>query len=127
MPDRVHNRIPRFFSRRRSRQCQVILTELLGPITADLQEATRQIHDYTLVLVILCKIAHFSERKRDAMSSNFERVTALIKELLALNRAESARTLEPRTVIELERRKSKRKRIRQELVQVLGLHDRTKA
>src|SRR5256885_16644669 len=31
MPDRVHNRIPRFFSRRRSRQCQVILTELLGP------------------------------------------------------------------------------------------------
>ena len=99
----------------------------IGPITADLQEATRQIHDYTLVLVILCKIAHFSERKRDAMSSNFERVTALIKELLALNRAESARTLEPRTVIELERRKSKRKRIRQELVQVLGLHDRTKA
>ena len=76
---------------------------VIGPITADLQEATRQIHDYTLVLVILCKIAHFSERKRDAMSSNFKRVTALIKELLALNRAESARTLEPRTVIELAR------------------------
>jgi hypothetical protein len=61
------------------------------------------------------------------MSRNSERVTALIKELLALNRVESVRTLEPRTPIQLEGRKSKRKRIRQELVQVLGLHDRTKA
>src|SRR5438034_3287242 len=43
-------------------------TTLFRSITADLQEATRQIHDYTLVLVILCKIAHFSERKRDARS-----------------------------------------------------------
>lgn len=100
---------------------------VIGPITADLQEVTRQINDYTLILAILCKIAHLSERKQDAMSSNFERVTALIKELLALNRAESARTLAPSTPIQLERRKSKRKRIRQELVQVLGLHDRTKA
>jgi len=86
-----------------------------------------KVHDYTLILAILCNIAHFSERNRDAMSRNSERVTALVKELLALNRAESARTLESRTPIQLEGRKSKRKRIRQELVRVLGLHDRTKA
>jgi hypothetical protein len=60
------------------------------------------------------------------MSGDSEQATALIKELLILNRAESAPTREPPTVKEVEGRKSKRKRIRQELVQVLGLHDRKK-
>ena len=56
-----------------------------------------------------------------------EQVTALIKELLILNRAESNPTLEPPTLKEVEDRKVKRKRIRQELVQVLYLRDRKKA
>ena len=60
------------------------------------------------------------------MSRDSEQATALIKELLILNRAESAPTRELPTVKEVEERKSKRKRIRQALVQVLGLHDRKK-
>jgi hypothetical protein len=61
------------------------------------------------------------------MSVDCERVTALIKELLILNRAESNRMLEPPTVKEVEERASKRKTIRQELVQVIYLHNRKKA
>jgi hypothetical protein len=54
------------------------------------------------------------------MNGDPEQVTALIRELLILNRVESAPTFQPPTVKEVEGRKSKRKRIRQELVQVLG-------
>ena len=54
------------------------------------------------------------------MSDDPEQVTVLIKELLILNRQESAPTLEPPTVKQVEGRKSGRKRIRQELVQVLS-------
>lgn len=61
------------------------------------------------------------------MGNDSEQVTALIKELLILNRAESNPMLEPPTVKEVEERKFKRKRIRQELVQVFYLHDRRKA
>jgi hypothetical protein len=57
---------------------------------------------------------------REIMSSDSGRVTALIRELLILNRAESAPRLEPVTVKEIEGQESKRKRIRQELVRVLG-------
>jgi hypothetical protein len=60
------------------------------------------------------------------MSDDSE-VTALLKELLILNRAESAPTVESRTVKEIEGRKAKRRRIRQELVQVLHLRDRKKS
>ena len=55
------------------------------------------------------------------MSDDSERVTALIKELLILNRAESSSPLESPTAKEIEGRKSKRRRIRQELVRVLHL------
>jgi hypothetical protein len=61
------------------------------------------------------------------MSGDSEQVAALIKELLVLNRADSAPTVETPTMKEVEGRKSKRKRIRQELVQVLGSHDGEKA
>jgi hypothetical protein len=61
------------------------------------------------------------------MSDDSEQVTALIKELLILNRAESTPTIEPPTDNEIERRKAKRRRIRQELVQALHLHDRKKS
>jgi hypothetical protein len=59
------------------------------------------------------------------MSDNSE-VTALIKQLLILNRAESP-MIEPQTEKEMEGRKAKRRRIRQELVQVLHLRDRKKS
>ena len=58
------------------------------------------------------------------MSDDSDHMTALIKELLILNRAESTLALEPPTVKEVEGRRSKRKRIRQDLVQVLYLCDR---
>jgi hypothetical protein len=58
------------------------------------------------------------------MSDHSEQVTALIKELLILNRAESSPTIEPPTEKEIEGRKVKRRRIRQELVQALHLHNR---
>ena len=61
------------------------------------------------------------------MSDDSEQVTALIKELLILNRAESTPPLESPTKKEIEGRKSKRRRIRQELVQVLNLRDRKKS
>jgi hypothetical protein len=51
-------------------------------------------------------------------------VTALVKELLILNRAESTATVELQSVKEVEGRKSKRKRLSQELVQVLHRRDR---
>jgi hypothetical protein len=57
------------------------------------------------------------------MSDDSE-VTALVKELLILNRAESTATVELQSVKEVEGRKSKRKRLRQELVQVLHRRDR---
>jgi hypothetical protein len=61
------------------------------------------------------------------MSDDSEQVTALIKELLILNRAESTSPLESPTEQEIEGRNSKRKRIRQELVQVLNLSGRRKS
>jgi hypothetical protein len=61
------------------------------------------------------------------MSDDSERVTALIKELLILNRAEGTSPLESPTEQEIEGRKSKRKKIRQELVQVLSLPGRRKS
>jgi hypothetical protein len=60
------------------------------------------------------------------MSGDSERVTALIKELLSLNRAEGTSPPESPTAQEIEGRKSERKRIRQELVQVLNLSGRRK-
>jgi len=60
-------------------------------------------------------------------NDNFEQVTALIKELLVLNRAESIPMLEPATLEEVEARKSIRKRIRQELAQALYLRGRKKS
>jgi hypothetical protein len=60
------------------------------------------------------------------MSDDSERVTALIKELLILNRVERTSPLESPTEKEIEGRKSERKRIRQELVQVLNLSGRRK-
>jgi hypothetical protein len=56
------------------------------------------------------------------MSDDSERVTVLIKELLILNRADRNPTLDPPIGKEVEERKFQRKRIRQELVQVLRLH-----
>lgn len=53
-------------------------------------------------------------------------VTDLIQELLILNRAESTTTIESLTENEIEGRKGKRRRIRQELVQALHLHDSKK-
>lgn len=61
------------------------------------------------------------------MSDDSEQVTALIKELLILNRTESTSTLESPTVQEIEGRKSKRRKIRQELVQVFNRRDGKKS
>jgi hypothetical protein len=61
------------------------------------------------------------------MSDDTKRVTVLIKELLILNRAATNPMLEPPTVKEVEERASKRKTIRQELVQVLSLLETKKA
>jgi hypothetical protein len=60
------------------------------------------------------------------MSDNSE-VTALIKELLVLNRADCTPTIESQTEKATQGRKLKRRRIRQELVQVLHLRDREKS
>jgi hypothetical protein len=56
--------------------------------------------------------------------SDDSKVTALIKQLLILNRAESTATIESSAEKEAEGRKVKQKRIRQELVQVLHLRAR---
>ena len=61
------------------------------------------------------------------MSDDWEQVAVLIKELLILNRAESAPTIESPTENEIEGRKVKRIRVRQELVQALHLHNRKKS
>ena len=53
------------------------------------------------------------------MTDDSEQVTALIKELLVLNRVESTPVIESPTKKEIDGRKAKRRRIRQELVQVL--------
>jgi len=53
---------------------------------------------------------------------NANQVTSLIKELLILNRMESALADLPPTPAQLEQWQCKRKRIRQELVQALSLH-----
>jgi hypothetical protein len=61
------------------------------------------------------------------MSDDSEQVTALIKQLLILNRTESTPTIDSQNEREIEGRKAKRRRIRQELVQVLHLRDRKKS
>jgi hypothetical protein len=61
------------------------------------------------------------------MSGDPDQVTALIRELLILNRAESAPAVAPLTIEEMKGRKSKRMRIRQELVQALDAHHRARA
>ena len=61
------------------------------------------------------------------MSDDPEQVTALIEELLVLNRAESTPNIVSPTENEVEGRKVKRIRIRQELVQALHVHDRKKS
>jgi hypothetical protein len=58
------------------------------------------------------------------MSDDSEQITALIKELQILNRAESTLTIASPTEKDMESRKGKRGRIRQELVRVLHLRDR---
>ena len=62
-----------------------------------------------------------------AMSDDSEQVTALIKELLILNRADSTPSNESPTENEIEGRKSKRTRVRRELVQALHLRERKKS
>jgi hypothetical protein len=57
------------------------------------------------------------------VGDNSERAAGLIKELLILNRGESAPALCTLTVIEAEGRKSRRKRVRQDLVQALDHRD----
>lgn len=61
------------------------------------------------------------------MSGDRQQVAALIKELLILTRAESTPTIESPTENEIEGRKVKRTRIRQELVQALHLYDTEKS
>ena len=60
--------------------------------------------------------------KQTTVSAN--QVTSLIKELLMLNRAERTLAAYPSNPEQLEQRKCKRKRIRQELVQALSLRKR---
>jgi hypothetical protein len=57
------------------------------------------------------------------MSDDSEQVTALIRELLILNREEST-PIEFSSEKEIEGRKAQRRRIRQKLVEVLHLRDR---
>jgi hypothetical protein len=66
----------------------------------------------------------FVRSSLDAMSNASKPVAALIKELLALNRAETAATTVPSSATDVERRKSQRKKIRQELVRALAVRDR---
>ena len=54
------------------------------------------------------------------MSDKFKQVTALIKELLSLNKAIASTAPNAE---EVTGRKSKRKKIRQELVQALSIRD----
>lgn len=66
----------------------------------------------------------FVRSSPDAMSNASKQVTTLIKEMLALNRAETAATTVPSSAADVEQRKSQRKKIRQELVQALAVRDR---
>jgi hypothetical protein len=61
------------------------------------------------------------------MSDDSKQVTVLIKELLLLNTLESASPLVPPTVREVEERKCKRKKLRQELVEALHFRDSDKS
>jgi hypothetical protein len=60
------------------------------------------------------------------MTGDSDQVVALVKELLVLNRTESFFELTGSTVKQVEKRRAIRKRLRQELVQVLYLRDRRK-
>jgi hypothetical protein len=60
------------------------------------------------------------------MSDVFEHVTVLIKELVVLNRGEYTPALETPTLREVEELKSRRKKLRQELVHALFLQKRNK-
>jgi hypothetical protein len=60
------------------------------------------------------------------MSSDAQ-VTALIKQLIGLNRTESGPSVESSAVNEVNKRKSLKKRIRQELVQLLDAQHRETA
>ena len=55
------------------------------------------------------------------MNEHSDQVTGLIKELLSLNHADSAPATHPRSGEEIEQRRSKPKRVRQELVLALSL------
>ena len=55
------------------------------------------------------------------MSDHSDLVTALLKELLNLNRAENAPNTHPPSAEELEQRQSRRMKIRQELVLALSV------
>jgi hypothetical protein len=61
------------------------------------------------------------------MTDDSAKAAALIKELLVLNRTESSPESAGRTAEQVEKRGSMRKRLRQELVQVLYLRDRKKS
>jgi hypothetical protein len=60
------------------------------------------------------------------MTGGSDQVVALIKGLLVLNQTESSFELAGSTVKQVEERRAMRKRLRQELVQVLNLRDRRK-
>jgi hypothetical protein len=60
------------------------------------------------------------------MTGDSDQVVAVIKELLVLKRTESFFELAGSTVKQVEERRAIRKRLRQELVQVLYLRDRRK-
>ncbi len=57
------------------------------------------------------------------MSENSKRTSVLIKELLGMNRDDAAKKKEDQSAVETKAGKSKRKKIRQELVQVLNVRD----
>lgn len=57
------------------------------------------------------------------MSENSKRTSVLIKELLVMNRDDAAKKKEDQFAVETKAGKSKRKKIRQELVQVLNVRD----
>jgi hypothetical protein len=61
------------------------------------------------------------------MTDDSAQAAALIKELLVLNRTESSPESVGWTAEQVEKRGSMRKRLRQELVQVLYLRDRKKS
>jgi hypothetical protein len=58
------------------------------------------------------------------MDPNSDQVTVLIRELLSLNHADSAPMAHPPSAEEIEQPRSKRQRVRQELVLALSLRGR---